>query len=301
MSATGPLRRVVRRFRPWSEDPYPTPSRHGLGRFARCTRRLGRAVLVLTAVAVVGIALSSLFGGPVRLVVVGGNSMRPTYRTGDLLITWKGTPRPGDVVVYRPPSVDGAVVHRMVGRTADGRLLTRGDANRALDPWTPAPHQLLGIVRGPRLPLGPLVANPVWPTAAAAGLITAVLLWPHPARRRPEGSDPRPDPVVDLTELDLPALLGTPGITADQVAARLDAVLTDPQGAAALERAFADLPVSGRAVAQRLNRLLAVAGTTPPSGGNPASTRISVRTSERRRAPRPTARPATWRRGRGGT
>lgn len=278
MSSAGPLRRVVRRFCLFTDDLDPATPRHRLGRLGRCTRRLGRAVLALTAVAVVGVAVSSLFGGPLRLVIVGGNSMRPTYRTGDLLITWKGVPRPGDVVVYRPPGVDGAVVHRMVGRTADGGLLTRGDANRTLDPWTPAPDELLGVVRGPRLPLGPLVANPVWPTAAAAGLITAVLLWPHPARRRPAGASDLPSGlVVDLTEPDLPAVLGTPGISPTELAERLDAVLTDPQGAAAVERAFADLPVSGIEVAARLNRLLvavSAASGAPPGGttGTPDAT-----------------------------
>ena len=40
----------------------------------------------------------------------------------------------GDVVTFRPPGAAQPVTHRVTGRDAGG-VLTRGDANRAADPW----------------------------------------------------------------------------------------------------------------------------------------------------------------------
>ncbi len=267
-------------------------------------RIVGRTALVTATLAVVGVAASSLFGGPLRLVVVGGNSMRPTYRTGDLLVAWRGEPRRNDVVVYRPRGLDGAVVHRVVGRTDDGRLLTRGDANLSLDPWTPRPGEIIGVVRGPRLPLGWYLGHPAWPLASAAGLLTAVLLWPRSGsttHRSDRRADRRPAPptVIDLSDAAFAAALGAPGLSPQQVAARLDAVIADPDGAAAVERAFADLGVSGVAVAARLNRLL-LEVATPDGAPRPVEHHRPV--ASRPVASRPVAsRPVRPGGGRGGT
>lgn len=59
-----------------------------------------------------------------------GTSMFPLLRRGDVLLceeTGFDRIRPGDVVVFKPPGLDGLVVHRVVRRLADGRLVTGGD------------------------------------------------------------------------------------------------------------------------------------------------------------------------------
>lgn len=259
------LRTTVRRFC-W--PGVPTLTRRPMGRATRgatCAARLCRAALVLATTVVTLVAASSLLGGPVRLIVVGGNSMLPAYRPGDIVFSWRQAPKQGDVVVYRPAGMDGTVIHRVVDRT-DAGLLTRGDANTSLDPWTPAPEEVIGVVRGPRVPLGWFLDRPIWLPAAAVGLLTGFVLWPrhrsHRGARREQA-----ETVVDLTDTDVVATEEFAGLTPAVVAARLDAVLADPQGAAAVERAFADLPVSGVEVASRLNALLARAGRALPPHG----------------------------------
>jgi hypothetical protein len=80
-----------------------------------------------------------------------GDSMRGTFRAGDLLLVapvgWKAL-RPGDVVAFRQPGVDGdgpVVAHRVVGRTAAG-LLTRADCTTLRDAESIPAERLLGRV-----------------------------------------------------------------------------------------------------------------------------------------------------------
>ena len=88
-----------------------------------------------------------------RLVLVRGDSMRPAFRPGDLLVLapagaagW----RPGQVVVYRRPGAAAVVVHRLVAiREGDGgpALITQGDSWPAADePVRPA--WVIGRVAG---------------------------------------------------------------------------------------------------------------------------------------------------------
>jgi hypothetical protein len=72
--------------------------------------------------------------GLTRCFVYNGPSMSPTFRPGDLLFVRPlvmHRVRPGDVVVFQ--SQAGLVVHRAI-KQMQGRLLTRGDANRCYDP-----------------------------------------------------------------------------------------------------------------------------------------------------------------------
>lgn len=65
-----------------------------------------------------------LFGA----AVVAGGSMAPTLRRGDVVVYRRGVGASvGDLIVLGPPG--RRFVHRVVGRTPDGRLVTRGDAN----------------------------------------------------------------------------------------------------------------------------------------------------------------------------
>ncbi len=81
-----------------------------------------------------------------RIVALEGGSMSPTLQYGDALIV---TPpptalEPGMIVVMR---VGGALVtHRIVAVLPDGELVTRGDANRAVDRW-PSRPSVVGICR----------------------------------------------------------------------------------------------------------------------------------------------------------
>src|SRR6478736_2903006 len=60
----------------------------------------------------VALAASSMFGGPVRLVVVRGHSMDPTFATGDLIVVESITAaQVGDVVSYPIEAGEGREAH----------------------------------------------------------------------------------------------------------------------------------------------------------------------------------------------
>jgi signal peptidase len=102
------------------------------------------------ALVVVFVALSwpVQLGGHLGMVVVSGHSMDGTYRTGDLLMTWRHSRYDvGDVAVYRVPG-DGAghgmrVVHRIVARSGDGYVL-QGDNRTTRDQWHPTDADMVG-------------------------------------------------------------------------------------------------------------------------------------------------------------
>ncbi len=80
--------------------------------------------------------------------VYSGPSMNPTLAQPQLLETeaTAGAPvRVGDVVCFRSPDTGETVVHRVVSVGADG-IRTRGDRNRAVDPWVLRPEDILGRV-----------------------------------------------------------------------------------------------------------------------------------------------------------
>jgi signal peptidase I len=84
-----------------------------------------------------------------RYVITGG-SMAGTYDRGSVVFA-KEVPtaelRVGDVITYAPPPdahTDGLLTHRIVSirrhGAGPGVLRTKGDANRAADPWRFKPH-----------------------------------------------------------------------------------------------------------------------------------------------------------------
>ncbi|HEY9562674.1 MAG TPA: signal peptidase I, partial [Nocardioides sp.] len=80
-------------------------------------------------------------GGSTSFVMVAGESMEPTYHTGDLVIVRKRDRyQVGDVVAFKTAAKsDGnlLVIHRVVDVLPDGRLRLQGDNNDFVDPWEP--------------------------------------------------------------------------------------------------------------------------------------------------------------------
>jgi signal peptidase I len=97
----------------------------------------GATVLALLcgalAIAVVSLHLQ------VRPVLTG--SMRPTYGPGAVLITKPvpvGSLRPGMIVLFVPPGEHAEFAHRITSVSGSRRepiITTKGDANKAPDPW----------------------------------------------------------------------------------------------------------------------------------------------------------------------
>ncbi|MET0904090.1 MAG: signal peptidase I [Acidimicrobiales bacterium] len=87
-------------------------------------------------------------GGTSTYVIVQGESMQPTYESGDLvLIRESDEYTVGDVIAFRGGSPTGdtrQIIHRIVGETEGGSFQTQGDNRDELDPWTPEPDHVLG-------------------------------------------------------------------------------------------------------------------------------------------------------------
>ena len=101
---------------------------------------------------------SSASGAGARwgLAVVRGRSMQPTLADGDrLLVSYRRTPRPGEVVVVRLP--DGVVaVKRLLHREPDGGWwVERDNPHEGVDSWSVGP-----VARGGLLGVAPWR---VWP------------------------------------------------------------------------------------------------------------------------------------------
>ena len=82
-----------------------------------------------------------------RPLVVLSGSMDPAAVTGSLVLvdTCSRNPGPGDIVTFR--NGDSYVTHRILKVKGDGSYITKGDANRQVDPFTVEKKELLGTVK----------------------------------------------------------------------------------------------------------------------------------------------------------
>lgn len=199
------------------------------------------AVAVVVGLSLIALAPSVVAGWWSGVVVSG--SMTPAIRVGDVVVTrpTPGTPEPGRVVAVRDPRDRAHVlVHRLQGVDADGRLVTRGDANAGPD-GTPVPRaDLIGVavVRVPMVGLPVVWARAGDRRSLALGLAALTLLTVLATRRAGDAPPPRAagrharhlDPVeerlVTVPDVTAPHVTA-PHVTAPHVTARL----TGPGGA----------------------------------------------------------------------
>jgi signal peptidase len=190
------------------EDARPTAEQHAgallvtlvrgrrFARLARPARGIATAAFAVGFLAWVVLLRPTALGGSTTYVIVAGDSMLPTYRSGDLIVAQPaGLSGPGSVVVYRIPAGDpGAgrlIVHRIVADDAGTGFTTRGDHNVYTDPWHPTPADIVGA---PVMTL-PGVGNAIGfvrqPIVAAmvASVLTIAWLF-HRRRAQPKGVDP---------------------------------------------------------------------------------------------------------------
>ena len=143
-----------------------------------------------------------VLGGPAAYLVVRGDSMLPTYETGDLLILHSAESyEVGDVVAYKVPAGElgegHLVVHRIVGGDASSGWILEGDNNPAPDPWMPRDGDIVGRPWVALPQAGRVLAwlhQPVMLGGLAAALVVALIIahpgpWRVPFRpRAPERS-----------------------------------------------------------------------------------------------------------------
>jgi signal peptidase len=144
--------------------------------------RLSEATLALACLAGWWVTLRpAALGGPINYVVVRGDSMLPTYESGDLVLVHAAAGyAPGDVIAYRVPEGElgegRLVIHRIVDGDGVSGFVVQGDNNPAPDPWRPPPSDIAGGA-WLRIPaLGRAVALLHQPATAGA-LAAAVVVW----------------------------------------------------------------------------------------------------------------------------
>lgn len=160
---------------------------------------LGALVLLVFAWAL--LLRPSFLGGPATYIVVRGDSMLPTYQTGDLVVMHaRSAYAVREIVAYRVPSGEiGAgrlVVHRIVGGDPVRGFVMKGDHNPAPDPWVPRARDIVGRawLVGPGL--GRTIAfvhQPVMAGGLAAALVVMFLLARPPRNGRGAAVDEEPD------------------------------------------------------------------------------------------------------------
>jgi signal peptidase I len=85
-----------------------------------------------------------VLGGRTEFVFVRGDSMRPSFAPGDLVMTRRQSSYAvGDVVAYHVPGSKARVIHRITAVTDQGYVL-QGDNRPTADPWTPTDAAVSG-------------------------------------------------------------------------------------------------------------------------------------------------------------
>lgn len=138
------------------------------------------------AVVVAALVMPALFGEPPRIVVVSGQSMEPTFHTGDVVVVWPASEyAKGDVVPYQVPEGEpgegGMVIHRVAGGNGSDGYVMLGDNNETPDIWMPTDGDMVGrqVLMIPKL--GGLLVwlrQPAVLAALVAGVVVTMLLMP---------------------------------------------------------------------------------------------------------------------------
>jgi signal peptidase I len=157
-------------------------------RHPRLERILGPVVetALLAAVALAAFIGAGIVGNPwYSILRIDGGSMEPTFALGDLIVVMPApdTIEPGMVLVL---TVGGEVVtHRVVAVSADGTIVTRGDANSVNDAWGSRQVQVDGLYvatipwLGHILPVGD-ASEASFADGAGATMQITVGSWPAP-------------------------------------------------------------------------------------------------------------------------
>lgn len=160
----------------------------GAGLPRRLLGRAGDVVLAVVAITLGWLLWPSSLGGCTTLTIVSGESMEPTYYTGDLVVSRCGPVEVGDVMVYQPADFGGArIIHRVTGGDADGWRL-QGDNNAWVDPFEPTGDEVLGTAVLHLPHVGKVASVLLSPLTWVSVLVVAgaFLVWP--------GKDPAQEP-----------------------------------------------------------------------------------------------------------
>ncbi|RLG10741.1 MAG: signal peptidase I [Thaumarchaeota archaeon] len=118
-------------------------------------KSLGSVAVLALMILLLALIAYRVTGNVTPLLTVKSGSMKPALMVGDVILIEPVKPedlKVGDVVVFRNPWTGALVVHRIVRITEEG-VYTKGDANPAIDPWSPIPStSIVGRWTGIKIP-----------------------------------------------------------------------------------------------------------------------------------------------------
>ncbi len=79
-----------------------------------------------------------------RAYIVETGSMSPTIKPHTAVVVDEGNYHSGDVIAFNEQGK--VITHRMVASRSNGAIITKGDANRTIDPWRIRSSAVIGKV-----------------------------------------------------------------------------------------------------------------------------------------------------------
>lgn len=158
----------------------------------RLRRSLGWLVFVAAASGWFVYLRPPVLGGTTAYVFVRGDSMEPTYHTGDLvLVRREPSYEVGDIAAFAVAGANGrqaVVIHRITSVERDGTHILQGDNRDAPDPWHPTEDEIVGtpllLLPGAGRWLAELAARPLF-LALLCAMIAGVLVYTGDGRTQP--------------------------------------------------------------------------------------------------------------------
>ena len=123
-------------------------------------------------------------GGATHLIIVSGESMEPTYDSGDLVVARNGGEHElGEAVVFAVPEGTGRgmlVIHRILEMHDDGTFITQGDNRDTPDEWLLTADDVVGepVLHIPEAGRIGILLQARTIVAVLVGFVVAFLLWP---------------------------------------------------------------------------------------------------------------------------
>lgn len=185
----------------------------GVSRTHRYWRVLGQIVAWALVAAVAWLIWPSALGGGTSFVIVSGQSMEPTYESGDLVIARDLTAYVGDVIVYAPQDLGGAqVVHRIIGGDAESGWQVQGDNNDFVDPFFPSGDEVRGVVLLHIPNAGSVTMWLLNPLLWGAFILAAVVIFVWPSSRDDNDDDESADDDSEAVDpaVNVPAVKAGP-------------------------------------------------------------------------------------------
>ena len=135
------------------------------------------ATLSMVALGLVAAALAAVYlSAPLSAAVVAGDSMEPGIHRGYLVVTRQTEVyREGEIVAYHHPDL-GLLLHRIVKKRDDGRLVLQGDNNPRPDSHEPLPSEITGRLFVAMPAVGDYVRRLQEPRVLAAFAAAAAIL-----------------------------------------------------------------------------------------------------------------------------